>query len=137
VSASLALFFSTAIPAYAAEMADTPARPEFLNGEMIGQLLFGLFVVVAVILVLAWLLRRVGGVTVNNSQMKVVAGLALGHKERVLLVQVGESRQVLLGVTASQINTLAEFEEPVITQGAEQGEFAQRLRSVMQGKSKV
>jgi len=103
------------------------------------QLLAGLGVVIAAILLVAWLVRRLGAGSVNNGKLRVVAGLALGQRERVVLIQVGDEHQVLLGVTPGQIRKLTEFDSPVIQAeaGGLQGEFAGRLRSALerQGKS--
>jgi len=90
-----------------------------------------LALVVVVIFAIAWALRRLqaGGV-VGGGQMKVVAGLPLGPRERVLLVEVGGT-QLLLGVTPTQITRLHEFPEPVIKGQPGGGDFALRLRHAL------
>ena len=86
---------------------------------------------VVVIFAIAWVLRRlqVGGVA-GGGQMKVVAGLALGPRERVLVVDVGGT-QLLLGVTPTQITRLHEFPDPVIKVQPGSGDFALRLRQAL------
>jgi len=108
-----------------------PLSRELVTPESVLQLLVGLGVVVAAIFLVAWLLRRVGAVPMNNDRLKVVAGLALGQRERVLLVQVGDAHQVLLGVTQGKISKLCEFDAPVVEAEVASNEFAQRLRGAL------
>jgi flagellar protein FliO/FliZ len=79
----------------------------------IAQILLGLVVVVAAVVVFARLLARVqGGRFSGNGPLRVVAALSVGQRERVVLMQVGD-RQVLIGVTPSQISRLHELDAPV------------------------
>ena len=77
------------------------------------QMLFGLVLVVLLILVCAWLVKRLGrfqgGIT---EQLRVVGGLHVGQRERVVLIQVGE-KQVLIGIAPGNINTLYVLDEPL------------------------
>lgn len=77
------------------------------------QLIFGLFLVLLMILASAWLVKRFGrwqgGYT---DHLKVVGGLAIGARERIVLVQIGE-QQILIGVTPGTIRTLHVLDEPV------------------------
>ncbi|WP_417614585.1 flagellar biosynthetic protein FliO [Oceanisphaera sp.] len=70
--------------------------------------------VIGVILVLGWLLRRLRGAALlgGSRQLNIVASLALGQRERLVVVQVGEE-QWLLGVTAQQISGLGKLEHPL------------------------
>ncbi|WP_059412375.1 flagellar biosynthetic protein FliO [Cupriavidus basilensis] len=66
----------------------------------------GLFAVIALILLLAWLARRAG--LVRHGQggtMKVVGSTALGPRQRLVMVEVGDTCLVL-GVSAGEIRTL-------------------------------
>lgn len=105
--------------------------PEPISSEVISQLLVGLFIVIGVILLCAWLFKRFGNLHVNNSQIKVVAGLTLGSKEKVLLIQLGEQKQVLLGVSGQGIQRLAEYDEPVLEHLKSAEPFADRLKAAM------
>lgn len=79
----------------------------------LAQLILGLIVVIVGVLVLAKLLARVhGGRGSANGQLRVVAAVAVGQKERIVLMQVGP-RQLLLGVTPGQISRLHELEAPL------------------------
>jgi len=77
------------------------------------QVLLGLLFVLGLVFALAWLLKRVGqGSLVGGQQMKVVAAMPMGTRERIALVDVG-GQHILLGITSTNINTLHVFPEPV------------------------
>ncbi len=77
----------------------------------LGGALVALALVVALIIGLGWLLRRVGSGT-GGAGIRVVATLAVGVKERLVVVAVGE-QQMLIGVTAQQITALATLDRPL------------------------
>lgn len=87
--------------------------------------------VIGLILVLGWLLRklRLPGALGGSRQLRIVASLALGHRERLLVVQVGEE-QWLLGVSAQQIASLGKLDQPL---APEQAGSVLRGRSHEQG----
>ncbi len=98
------------------------------------QMLLGLGLVVGLIFLLAWLLRRVqqhSGMR-GNGLIRLLASQAIGPRERLLLVQVG-NEQVLLGLTPGQISPLHVLKEPVHLPEAEAAspEFAQRLMEML------
>ncbi|HET7222979.1 MAG TPA: flagellar biosynthetic protein FliO [Rhodanobacteraceae bacterium] len=74
-----------------------------------GKVAFVLLVIVAVIFLCAWLVRRLGpgGGTVGQ-RVKVIAAKAVGTKERVVIVEV-EGTWLVLGVTAGGISKLHEM----------------------------
>ena len=70
------------------------------------QLVIGLFIVLLCILALAWLARRFNRLqSTPDGSLRLLGGLSMGARERVVLVQVG-SQQLLLGVAPGRINTL-------------------------------
>jgi len=82
-----------------------------LNGSNMFEMLLGLIVVVALIFVCAWLYKRVGGIQGSvGGTIKVVAGLSLGSRDRVALIEVGQQK-ILLGISPGRINTLHVFQE--------------------------
>lgn len=103
------------------------------------RMILGLGVVIAAIIGLAWFLRRLGGVGHNvGGQLRVIGGLAVGQRERVVLIQVGQ-QQLLVGVAPGRVQTLHVLEEPLEgplepkgSQHARNGAFADRLRRAMQ-----
>lgn len=103
------------------------------------ETLLGLFVVLACIAFLAWLLRRTGRFqTTENGEMKIITSLALGPRERAVLLQVGE-QQILVGVTSQHVQTLHILETPVNTTTIKNNSntsFAEKFQQVMQQRVK-
>ncbi|MDY0065859.1 MAG: flagellar biosynthetic protein FliO [Steroidobacteraceae bacterium] len=97
--------------AFAAPQAAAPAVPG--GAADLAQVTFSLILVLALVFAAAWAMRRLRGFgRFGGGAIKIVADVALGAKERAVLVQVG-GRQLLLGVTANQVNTLHVLEENV------------------------
>ena len=94
------------------------------------QWLLSLLVVIAVILMLAWLAKKSRVFGSNHQQLNVVATLPLGPKERIMVVQVGDE-QLLVGVTGQQINLLKELPQPLPTSRPELNPFATKLAQMM------
>lgn len=92
-----------------------------------------LIVVVGTILVLGWLYSRskvFGGA--GGDAINIVASRALGSKERLMVIEVA-GKQLLVGMTASQLQTLHVFDAPVVAAPdvtAVHG-FAGRLKSAL------
>ena len=75
--------------------------------------LVALVLVIALILGLAWLLKRMPGSGFRqNDQLRLVASTAVGAKERLVVVDVA-GQQLLLGVTAGGITRLHTLPEPL------------------------
>ena len=69
--------------------------------------------VIGAIALCAWLLRRVFRMTPGVSRhLKIVAGLPMGTRERIVLLQVGET-QLLVGVSPGRIQTLHVLARPL------------------------
>ena len=78
------------------------------------QVITSLIFVVAIIFVGAWFFRRYGRISgLLNEDLKVVAGLSVGQREKVIVLQTGKT-QLLLGVSPGRIQTLHVFDVPVI-----------------------
>lgn len=120
-----------ALPAMAAEPAASMSSAGM--GAQMSKLLLGLLLVIGLIFLLAWLLRRVQQLNPRGNQaIKLISSHALGPRERLVLVQVG-SEQVLLGLSAGRITPLHVLKEPVHLPDAEPAspEFAQRLMELL------
>lgn len=107
------------------------------SGSHLLSVTFALFFIVLLIVAVSWFIRRFGsGVFASNPHMKILAAMPLGTRERVILVEVG-GQQLLLGVTASQINTLHVFSEPVDlgTPTAPVSDFSRKLMTLLQQKN--
>ena len=77
----------------------------------------GLIFILLLIFSMAWFMRKMGYSNISGQDnLKILATLNLGQKEKIVLLQVGtqENRQQLvLGITASQINTLHVLKDPI------------------------
>ncbi|MFP7726559.1 flagellar biosynthetic protein FliO [Lysobacter sp. D1-1-M9] len=100
----------------------------------VGSAVLALLLVVALILALAWLARRMPGAAASsNKSLRVVASLAVGQRERVMVVDVGGT-QLLLGVGPGGTRTLHTLAEPLPVQDAP-APFAQLLAQQFGKKS--
>ena len=76
------------------------------------QMMLGLGIVLVLIAVMAWLLKKfivTQGASTGN--LRVISAVAIGTKERVILVDVGETRLVL-GVAPGYIVRLLKLPKP-------------------------
>ncbi|WP_414705915.1 flagellar biosynthetic protein FliO [Pseudomonas sp.] len=130
------------LSALAAEPAVQAAAPQVVGSLPVGmggqlmQLLFGLLLVIGLIFALAWTMRRVQRSGPGNAQLiELLGSRALGPRDRLVLVQVG-NEQILLGVTPGRITPLHVLKEPVQVPVREQAtpEFARRLMEIMGNK---
>lgn len=77
------------------------------------QVTLTLILMVGLILGLAWLARRFAKpLFQQNKQLRLIASLSLGVKEKIILVEV-EGKQLVLGVTPQQITSLHVMNIPV------------------------
>ena len=91
--------------------------------------LVALMLVIGLILGLAWLARRMPGMTGlrGNAGLRVVRSLALGTRERLVVVEVGGT-QLLLGTGAGGTRLLHTLETPLVDDApAQPTPFAQLL----------
>ena len=133
---ALALPFSVlaAEPVATATAAAAPAVSSGVAGQLT-QLVFGLLLVLGLIFFLAWLLRRVqqAGPAGKGQVIELIGSRALGPRDRLMLVQVG-NEQILLGLSPGTITALHVLKEPVQVPGITEKatpEFAQRLMELM------
>ncbi len=72
----------------------------------LANITLALFFVLALIFVLAWLFRRYGNIaTLNKSNIQVLGGVSLGHRERAVLIEV-EGERILVGVAQGNVTRL-------------------------------
>lgn len=84
------------------------------NPSSILSIFLSLLLVVAIIFALAFIARRFNVTQAGNGQLKVVASMAAGAKEKIMVVDVG-GEQFLIGITAHNINQLGKLENPLQT----------------------
>ena len=84
-----------------------------MSGSYLIQLIMGLIVVLICIVALAWFAKRMNRLqSSTGGVLKIIGGLSMGSRERVVLIQVG-SEQLLIGVSPGRINTLHVLETPL------------------------
>lgn len=86
------------------------------SGGSIFTMLFGLVAVLAVMAGIAWLLKRFG-LSQNlsgNAAAKVVGGVSVGSRERVMVIEVGE-QWIVVGVAPGRVNALATLPRQELT----------------------
>ena len=86
--------------------------PESSAGSL-AQVTLSLLLVLAAVFAAAWVVRRLRGFGKFGANIiQIIADAPLGTKERAVLIQVG-GQQLLVGVTAGQVNLLHVLAEPV------------------------
>jgi len=132
---SLALLISLLL---VSATADAEAVTGIVGGSEVLSMVMSLVIIVAAILALAWLFSRSKlAATGGRDSIQIVASRALGTKERLLLVEVGD-QQLLVGMTPTQVNTLHVFDGRVVEvepQTMAGNGFAARLRTTLSENS--
>ena len=123
--------FAEGQPVATTTTASTTAAPSFGEPQsgagMVGTTVVTLLLVIGFILLLAWLAKRVPGLGgASNPALKVVGSLALGPRERVVVVAVGET-QLLLATGPGGTRTLHTLEQPLPMPANGPSPFAQVL----------
>ncbi|MFJ2686588.1 flagellar biosynthetic protein FliO [Pseudomonas sp. NPDC087342] len=131
---ALPLSALAAEPVATATASAAPVASSGMAGQLT-QLVFGLLLVLGLIFFLAWLLRRVqqAGPAGKGQVIDIIGSRALGPRDRLMLVQVG-NEQILLGLSPGTITALHVLKEPVHVPSATEKstpEFAQRLMELL------
>ena len=112
---------------------------EAVTAGSIVQMIVGLAIVLAVLIGGALLVRRLGNFpTVVDSPLKVITGLSLSPRDRLVVVQVGD-KQLLLGLSPGRIQTLHVLEVPLdmsTTSPSGLNALTQRFSSLLQSQMK-
>jgi len=110
--------------------AGAPVSP--LSAGSLAQLTLSLLFIVGLIFAISWLLKRFRIAVPNGrGEMSVLDEVAVGPRERVVLIRVGDA-QVLIGVGASGVVALTPLAAPIALKPAQAAPvFADRLRELM------
>ena len=93
-----------------------PASP--LSVGSMAQLTLSLIAIVALILAISWMLKRLKLAGPRGTgEIAVIDQVSVGPRERIVLVRVGES-QVLIGIGASGLVPLTPLAAPIVLKGA-------------------
>jgi flagellar protein FliO/FliZ len=106
---------ASAVPVAGTTTSPAPELFDPLSSGYLLKLVFSLVIVLAVMFVVVWLLKRTGRFNgrAGSYPLRVLTQMPVGTRERVLLVAVGE-RQMLLGVTQGQIESLGWVDPPLL-----------------------
>ncbi len=105
-----------------------PVSPTYMM-----KLTGGLLLVVAIIFTIAWMLKRLN--LTQQSQggaLRIVAGLSVGTRDRIVLVQVGDE-QILVGLSPGRMEKLHALSQPIpVDENVNtMPPFAQKLNELM------
>ncbi|MFC0050161.1 flagellar biosynthetic protein FliO [Rheinheimera tilapiae] len=97
--------------AQVAEQADKTAAPLKQTASLpgLGQIVISLALVVAAIVLLAFLYKKLQLKMPGSKHFKVIATLPVGQKERLLVIEI-QGKQRVIGVTPHSVNFLFELE---------------------------
>lgn len=93
--------------------------------------------IVALIVVLAWLAKRMGGLRMMGvKDMQVISAMPVGAREKVAVIDV-KGTQLLIGITPHHISHLHTFDAPVLdhAKAGKDSDFANKLQSILQQKN--
>ncbi|MBY0578140.1 MAG: flagellar biosynthetic protein FliO [Burkholderiales bacterium] len=119
-------------PVFAAQAA--PIQP--VSGML--QMFLGLVLVLAMLIAAAWLVKRFSVQSkIPGGAIRVIAGAAVGQRERVVLIEVGET-WLLVGVAPGHVSALHTMRKvEIATDESPQQEkgFPSWLRQVMEKRN--
>lgn len=102
------------------------------------QAALALMLIIGLLLGTAWLARKVsGGKGFGHGGMKVIGGVALGPRERIMLIEAGDT-WLVVGIVPGQIRTLHTMPRGQLTEadGAPgDASFAQWLKTVAERRA--
>tara|TARA_B100000497_G_C7676579_1_gene408785 strand:- start:137 stop:556 length:420 start_codon:yes stop_codon:yes gene_type:complete len=101
------------MPVSADEAQGVIAPSELFTGDYLLQVVGSFVLVICVLLAVLLLLKRFNGAgSPRSGQMRVIASLGLGQRERAVLIEVG-NEQFLVGVAPGSVNMLHALPDPV------------------------
>jgi flagellar protein FliO/FliZ len=104
------------------------------------QIIVSLLLVLAAVVMVAWVLKRINlPQQGSGNALKVISGVAVGQRERVVLVEVNDT-WLVVGVAPGQVNALHSMPKgsiPVQAIGAENpsNEFQNWLKKMMEKRN--
>ena len=139
----LCLFAALSAPLLAA--AQTAARPPYTPPETavsagsVLQVIFSLLLVLAAVVLVAWILKRINLPQHGaGNLLKVISGVAVGQRERIVLVEVNDT-WLVVGVAPGQVRTLHSMPKGSVPAppagGADSKNFQGWLKQVMEKRN--
>ena len=134
----LVIFFFIAMPLQAEIDIPREPTPNPLDELDIIQVIAPLLMVVVLIFALAWLVKKVNrGIPAMGKDIEVLSSTPLSSQSRLCLIRVG-GKDMLIGVTATNISHLQTFDEPVAEIRPKENpvEFAEQFKKLLNRKSR-
>lgn len=112
IFAALSLAFGhVAAAAEVSRPAYVPPPPAVSSGSIV-QIIFSLLLVLAAVVLVGWLLKRMNlSQQGAGNQLKMIGGIAIGQRERIVLVELDDT-WIVVGVGPGQIRTLHTCAKP-------------------------
>ncbi|MES1983103.1 MAG: flagellar biosynthetic protein FliO [Pseudomonadota bacterium] len=126
-------YAQTERPAY------TPPPPAVSSGSLL-QIFFSLLLVLAAVMLVAWLLKRINLPQQRaGGMLKVISGVAVGQRERIVLVEINDT-WLVVGVAPGQVRTLHSMPKAVVPASGDvlvqgDGKFQGWLQQIMEKRS--
>ena len=91
----------------------SPVATESIIGtDSMAKMITALLLVLVIIILCSWLLKRFSILpSTTSNQLKVVAATGVGQRERVVIVEIGDT-WLVLGVAPGQVRTLHTMDKP-------------------------
>ncbi len=131
-------------PAMAAPATPSPAAPVTpvtqapSSAASLAQVVFGLLVVLGLLVGTLWFMKRMGGGRfAPGSVVKVIGGVSVGNRERVMVVEVAD-QWIVIGVAPGRVNTLASMprqEAPTANAAAGAPNFSAWLKQTIEKRN--
>lgn len=124
------LFFWPVMPTLA-----EPEVGKHVAGNMdAASMILSLLMVLILIVISAYILKKFNVTNTQSDDIKIITSLHLSSKEKLLVVQVGE-KQLLLGITAQQINVLDTLDEHIEPKKAVNQQVAASIQKLLKKQS--
>lgn len=129
----LLLLLSICCPAIAAE------QPASASSGGLFQVLLVLFLVLALMVGAAWVLKKFNARgTTPGSTIRIVGGVAVGSRERIMVVEVAD-QWIVVGVTSGSINALSSMPKQEAETKPEEvtvsNNFASKLKQFIENRN--
>lgn len=103
------------------------------SSHAIIQMLFGLAIVLALFISMAWLLRRFGQDNFKTNKIfRTIGTMSVGTRERLLLIEVS-GEQFVLAVSPGSITKIHHFDQPIaMIEQTTTSDFATKLKAIIE-----
>lgn len=102
------------------------------------QVTLGLLVVLGLMAAAAWVLRRFNTAKGNNAaHIKIIGGVSVGNRERVMVVEIAD-QWIVVGVAPGRVNalaTMAKQETTIVTDAAPSKNFSSWLAQTIEKRN--